>query len=217
MRKGFPTYSKLARSGDKGVDVVSRIFNDDFGWLFRRNHQEHDFGIDAQVDVVLEGGAVTGQIFALQIKHGSSFFSEKNQWGYIYRGEEKHFNYLANYPTPVLIVLCYPSSHDCYWVKFDPTQTLKAGNNWKITVPFENKLNTSKAAIERLLPPPSDYLSDIQSYWAMNEVLVSHDHFYFILAREEIDLLCIHRRTRAYAKNTGAVPHQREEAIKHRK
>lgn len=189
MKKGFPSYSKLARSGDKGVDIVSRIFNDEFGWLFRRNHQEHDFGIDAQVDVVLEGGAVTGQILALQIKHGSSFFSEKNRWGYVYRGEQKHFNYLANYPTPVLIVLCHPSSHDCYWVVFDPAQTAKAGSNWKITVPFENKLKTSKTAIEGLLPPPSDYLSDIESYWTLNEVLVSHDHFYFILARDEVESL----------------------------
>jgi hypothetical protein len=71
MKKGFPTYSKQARAGEKGVDVVACVFNDDFRWLFRRNHQEHDFGIDAQVDVVLESGAVTGQILALQIK-GSS-------------------------------------------------------------------------------------------------------------------------------------------------
>lgn len=189
MTKGFPTYGKLARAGDKGVDVVSRVFNDDFCWLFRRNHQEHDFGIDAQVDVVLEGGAVTGQILALQIKYGLSFFSEKNQWGYVYRGETKHFNYLANYPTPVLIVLCHPSSHDCYWINFDPALTSKAGNNWKRTVPFGNKLRASKAKIENLLPPPADYFSDIQSYWAMNDILVSYDYFCFILGRHEVESL----------------------------
>lgn len=189
MSKGFPTYSKAARSGDRGVEVVSRIFNEIFGWLFKRNHQEHDFGIDAQVDVILDNGAVTGQILALQIKHGLSFFSEKNKWGYIFRGEQKHFNYLANYPVPVLIVLCHPKSNDCYWVKFDPAATSRAGENWKITVPFENKLTDSKGTITGLLPAPANYLSEVQNYWAINEMIVSHDHFYYIIGREEIEQL----------------------------
>lgn len=189
MSKGFPTYSKAARTGDRGVEIVSRIINENFGWLFKRNHQEHDFGIDAQVDVILDNGAVTGQILALQIKNGLSFFNEKNQWGYIFRGEQKHFNYLANYPVPVLIVLCHPKSNDCYWVLFDPTATSRAGENWKITIPFENKLADSKATITALLPSSADHLSEIQSYWAINEVLVSHDHFLYIIGREEIESL----------------------------
>lgn len=189
MTKGFPTYSKAARAGDQGVEVVSRIINENFGWLFKRNHQEHDFGIDAQVEVILDNGAVTGQILALQIKNGPSFFNEKNRWGYVFRGEQKHFNYLANYPVTVLIVLCHPKSNDCYWVRFDPAATSRAGENWKITIPFENKLAEAKATIMGFLPPPADYLNEIQSYWAINEVLVSHDHFCYIIGREEIKSL----------------------------
>lgn len=189
MSKGFPTYSAAARSGDRGVEVVSRVINETFGWLFRRNHQEHDFGIDAQVDVVLDDGAVTGQMLALQIKHGSSFFNEKNQWGYVFRGEQKHFNYLANYPTPVLIVLSHPASDDCYWVVFDPSDTSRAGANWKITVPFENKLAESKARIVALLPRPKDYLSEVQSYWEENDILANQDQFLFVIGREQISSL----------------------------
>lgn len=189
MSRGFPTYSKAAQKGDKGVELVSRLINDHFCWLFKRNHQEHDFGIDAQVDVVLEDGSVTGQLLALQIKFGISFFTERNKWGYVYRGEQKHFNYLANYPTPVLIVICHPKSNDCYWVLFQPKSTLKSGKNWKITIPFENKLAESKTKIMALLPPPADYLSEIEKYWALNEVLVSHDHFLFIIDRDEIEAL----------------------------
>jgi hypothetical protein len=187
MNHGYPTYSKAARKGDKGVEIVSRIINDGYGWLFKRNHQEHDFGIDAQVDVVLDDGSVTGQMLALQIKNGASFFREKNQWGYVFRGEQKHFNYLANYPTPVLIVICHPKSNDCYWVSFDPEATANAGDNWKITIPFENKLHESKDAITALLPPPADYLSEVKSYWALNNILVSHDHFLFIIGRDELE------------------------------
>ena len=103
MKQGYPTYSKAAQKGEAGIDLASRIVNKELGWLLVRNHQEHDFGIDAQVDIILDDGSVTGQIIAMQIKYGKSFFQEKNQWGYVYRGDQKHFNYLANYPTPVLI------------------------------------------------------------------------------------------------------------------
>ncbi len=189
MRPGFPTYSKAAQKGDRGVDLVSRVINEEFGWLFKRNHQEHDFGIDAQIDVILEDGTVTGQMLALQIKYGSSFFAEKNQWGYVFRGELKHFNYLANYPTPVLIAICHPVSEDIYWVVFNPESTLRAGSNWKITIPFENKLSGSKQRVSTLLPPPSDVLDEVQHYWAINDVLVTSEHFHFIIDRQEVESL----------------------------
>jgi len=189
MSHGFPTYSDAARKGDRGVDLVSRVINEKYGWLFKRNHQEHDFGIDAQVDVVLEDGAVTGQMLALQIKYGSSFFREKNKWGYVFRGEQKHFNYLGNYPIPVLIVICHPKSGDCYWVVFDPAVTSKAGQNWKITVPFENKLVNSKQQVMSLLPPPSDYLSEVEHYWAINDIIVEHQHIFLVIGREEVSEL----------------------------
>ncbi|MBX8597712.1 DUF4365 domain-containing protein [Pseudomonas cichorii] len=189
MARGFPTYTRAAQKGDRGVDVVSRIFNEEFEWLFKRNHQEHDFGIDAQVDVVLESGAITGQMLALQIKYGSSFFKEENKWGYVFRGEQKHFNYLANYPTPVLIIICHPDANDCYWAHFDPCVTSKAGNNWKITIPFENKLETSKVKITDLLPPPADYLSEVEGYWAMNDIIVNHKFFLYIIDRADVEAL----------------------------
>jgi hypothetical protein len=43
-------------------------------------------------------------------------------WGYVYRGETKHFNYLANYPLPVIIILCDPATKEAYWVRFDVTE-----------------------------------------------------------------------------------------------
>ncbi|WP_082334061.1 DUF4365 and DUF1817 domain-containing protein [Pseudomonas syringae] len=189
MTRGFPKYSNSAQKGDRGVDIVSRLINEEFEWLFKRNHQEHDFGIDAQVDIVLESGAVTGQMLALQIKYGTSFFEEKNKWGYIYRGEQKHFNYLANYPTPVLIIICHPNSNECFWVKFDPEPTSKAGKNWKITIPFGNKLKSSKNEISALLPPPADYLSEVERYWAMNDIIANHNYFLFIIDRIDVNAM----------------------------
>ena len=85
---GFPQYTASAKQGDLGVSIVSRIVMENFGWLFKRNHQEHDFGIDGQIEVVTKG-SVTGQMLACQIKCGPSFFRDRNKWGYVYRGEGK--------------------------------------------------------------------------------------------------------------------------------
>lgn len=189
MTSNFPKMSKAARTGDIGVNMVARIASDDFGWIFKRNPQEYDFGIDGQFEVVTDSGSVTGQIAAVQIKCGTSFFSEKNKWGYVYRGENKHFNYLSAYPTIVLIVLCNPDSEECYWVKFDPTHTVGTPKGWKITVPFENTLRKSKNTILELLPEPRDMLSEIEAYWKINELLVESGFNLFIIDRDEVEQL----------------------------
>ena len=53
------------------MNAVEAIFLE-MRWLFRRQ-LESDFGIDAQVEVV-EDGRPTGQLVAIQIKSGASFF-----------------------------------------------------------------------------------------------------------------------------------------------
>ena len=168
---------------------MSRIVFDEFGWIFKRNHQEHDFGIDGQIEVVTSEGHVTGQLLAVQIKYGKSFFQEKNRWGYVYRGEEKHFNYLANYPIPVLIVLCHPETNDCYWVRFLPHETQKAGDNWKITVPLENVLSQSKANIEAMLPPLEDHREALEAYWLVNQMITEAGYIHFIIDRLEVEAI----------------------------
>ena len=186
MSKGFPHFTPAARKGERGVDLVSRVVHDHYGWLFKRNHQEHDFGIDGLIEVVTIEGSVTGQMLAIQIKYGKSFVGEKNKWGYIYRGELKHFNYLANYPVPVLIVVCDPETELCYWARFQPEQAEVTDNGWKITIPFENKLHEAKHALEVLLPPLQDSLSDLQEYWAVNRLMVEAPYIHFIIDRPEV-------------------------------
>jgi Domain of unknown function (DUF4365)/Chlororespiratory reduction 6 len=186
MSTGYPKYKSSARKGESGVNVVARIFNDTYGWIFKRNHQEHDFGIDGLVDVVLEDETVTGQMIAVQIKFGASFFQEKTNWGYVYRGDLKHFNYLANYPIPVLIIICHPMSGECYWLKFEPSQCQKTGASWKATIPFENKLASTKKEIESLLSPITDSLSELDSYWAINGIIEDSAFILFVIDRPQI-------------------------------
>ena len=189
MSNGYPQFHRTARQGERGVDAVSRIINETFGWLFKHNHQEHDFGVDGQLEIVREDGFVTGQMLAAQIKYGDSFFKEKNNWGYVYRGELKHFNYLSNYPVPVLIVICQPGSEECLWVRFDPTQAQITDAAWKMTIPFDNKLHKAKLEIEKLLPPLRDSLSELQTYWATNNLIVESSYIHFIIDQSEVNAL----------------------------
>jgi hypothetical protein len=184
---GFPQYAPSAKQGNLGVSIVSRIVDEDLGWLFKRNHQEHDFGIDGQIEVVTKAGAVTGQMLGCQIKCGTSFFKERNRWGYVYRGETKHFNYLANYPLPVIIVICDPETKEGSWAHFrsGDAQITEAG--WKLTVPFGNELSSSKTELEALLPGVADHLTPLKEYWRVNNMLFRYEIIIFTVGKPEVD------------------------------
>lgn len=176
--------------GETGVQIVSQIINS-FGWIFRRNHQETDFGIDGHVEVVSDDGFLTGQIFAVQIKYGKSFFKSKNRWGYIYRGEEKHFNYIFNYPCPVFIIICNPDSQKSFWSVFEPNKTQKAGLSWTLTIDFENNFGHAKETIKTILPPISNGLNLLDEYWNENHLIINSDYIYLIIDRSDIENLNI--------------------------
>lgn len=181
MTTGFPRYSPSAKIGELGVQIVNRIVSDTFGWLFKRNHQEHDFGIDGQIELVTDESAVTGQMLGVQIKCGKSFLKERNKWGFIYRGELKHFNYLVNYPLPVVICVCDPDTHECYWVRFRAEDTDVTDKGWKITVPFENALRNAKQELLDLVGPVRDGLAELEGYWQMNRLIVETSVIYYVL------------------------------------
>jgi hypothetical protein len=129
---------------------------------------------------------VTGKMLAVQIKCGQSFLSEKNRWGYVYRGERKHFNYLFNYPIPVIIAVCDPDSHRCYWVHFRPEHTQATDAGWKITVPFKNELATSKDALTALVSPVRDGYAELESYWKTNKLTSTASIIIYVLDATDI-------------------------------
>lgn len=186
MQNGFPRYSSSAKLGELGVRIVSRVVSDGFGWLFKRNHQEHDFGIDGQIELVTKQGAVTGQMLGVQIKCGKSFLKEQNKWGIVYRGEQKHFNYLVNYPLPVIICVCDPDTEVCYWVRFRPEETEPTEVGWKITLPFENILSTAQNALQRIVGPIRDGISELESYWKVNKMISDTSVIYYVLDRLDV-------------------------------
>jgi hypothetical protein len=182
----LPQYIGSARKGEHGVSIVSQIANDRFGWIFRRNHQEHDFGIDGHIEVVTASGSVTGQMLALQIKCGKSYFERRNALGYVYSGSAKHFNYFANCPVPVLIVLCDPNTDDCRWALFDPKQTRRKGKGWELTIPFMSQLANDREALENLLPSLHDSFSE-KEYWRLNAMIADADYLHYVIGKDEVE------------------------------
>ncbi|MDP3877932.1 MAG: DUF4365 and DUF1817 domain-containing protein [Methylobacter sp.] len=189
MNTGFPTANQSSFTGNAGVNLVSTIINNNFKWIFRPTHNEHDFGIDAYVDIVSENNLVTGQSIAMQIKSGDTFFKTKSPNGFTFYGEMKHLNYYMNMNSqyPVLIVICDTSESKCYWEKFDGNKIEKTKTGWKLNIPSNNILELSKKnKILKLLPPPKDYSDDLNHQWLINSLLKEFDCILYTIDKKDI-------------------------------
>lgn len=47
----FPIINKLTVDGEIGITIIKEIIERDLNWIFRQNHLEDDFGIDAYIDI----------------------------------------------------------------------------------------------------------------------------------------------------------------------
>jgi len=191
MANGFPTYKKTVNTGEKGVNSVSGIVNDNFGWIFRRNNNEHDYGIDGYIDVVADDGSVTGQCFAIQIKTGQSFLKQNSKHGFTYYGEKKHLNYYLNLPMPLLLIVHDDVANKTYWQHFIPASIEGTATGWKTEFSYENLLAQGKLKFLDIIGPPSDHIDKLQSHWAYNEELSQFDFIHYAADRSDIESLNI--------------------------
>lgn len=188
MSNGFPTVRKSKITGETGVNAVSNIVNNEFKWIFRRNHDEHDFGIDGYLDVVTQDGAVTGQSIAVQIKSGQSFFKTRTSNGFTFYGEKKHLNYYLNQKNPILIIIHDDKLNLTLWQVFEITNTERTPTGWKMNIPIKNKFDIS--SIDKLLEivgPVEDHLEALEVHWAFNETLLSADFIHYAIDRKDIE------------------------------
>lgn len=85
-------------------------------WMFREQPVD-DIGIDAHMEIV-EGSGKPKQLLALQIKSGTSWFSEQKDNHVIFRDiNERQFNYWTTNSLPCIIVLFNPDNEVCIWQK----------------------------------------------------------------------------------------------------
>jgi len=184
----LPIYNKSSKKGEDGITIIKKIVEQELNWIFRPNHKENDFGIDAYIDIIAEYGQVTGKTIAAQVKTGSSYFKEKNNFGWVYRGEISHLNYYLNHDIPVIIIIVDDSTSKAYWSLCDASKTEQAGENWKITIPFNKELKeNSNQELLKYISPVRDYASQLEHFWEVNKQIKEHDSLIFIVDRPYIE------------------------------
>lgn len=115
----------------QGVAITDQIIAK-IGHIFRKQ-DTNDVGIDAHVELVDEKSHdVTGQLVALQIKGGPSFFKEATPDAFIFRGEMKHLDYWLNHSLPVFLVLVDTAKHRAFWQEISPVTTERLDKGWKV-------------------------------------------------------------------------------------
>jgi len=138
----YPEVTDEDKLGNKGMRIVQDIVEDNLGWLFRAQ-TTRDFGIDAQIEVVTDKSKATGKIIAAQIKCGESFFKESNDEGYVFRPKNKHVQYWLEHSLPVIVVICHPDTHECWWIEVTNENIVRTGKGWKTVLPFRQRLDTT--------------------------------------------------------------------------
>ena len=142
------------RLGVAGIDY----FFSQHGWLFREQ-PTHDYGIDAHVEIVNKQRP-TGKLIALQIKSGTSFFSEETGGAFIFRTNDAHVAYWVGHSMPVVLILYNPETKQAYWRHISRDTVESTGKNWKIGVPKKSMFEQPEETLLSLsaLAQPEPYL-----------------------------------------------------------
>ena len=184
----LPKYDDSSKKGEDGITIVKNIVENELKWVFRKNHQEYDFGIDAYVDVISELREVTGKSIAVQIKTGQSYFKEKNDFGWVFRGKLQHLNYYLNHDIPVVIILVNDLSNLAYWTVCEPKKTIRSGESWKITVLSNQILSiNSKNDLKKYVSPLTDYVSQLEHFWKGNKFFLEYQRLILVVSKEDIE------------------------------
>ncbi|WP_284893597.1 DUF4365 domain-containing protein [Cobetia sp. D5] len=150
-----------------GVTALGHYFAS-HGWLFREQ-TVHDYGIDAHVEITTEHYP-TGQLIAIQIKSGMSFFSEENEASYIYRTEDKHIKYWSNHTLPIILVMYNTDEEKLYWEHINKDTITSTGIGWKVKIPKRNILDDRSLRALSSITQPEPYIQKLNKikldrYW----------------------------------------------------
>ena len=107
-----------------------------------------DVGIDGQLEYVDPRGHATGQMLAVQVKSGQSFFEHEEASCFKHYIADKHRAYWERFPLPVILILHHPSFGRSHWV--DARQVLRTPSSAQlpfVRVPKKNVLETTPSTL----------------------------------------------------------------------
>ncbi|WP_234976469.1 DUF4365 domain-containing protein [Vibrio quintilis] len=132
-------FSQKANISRIGVQLTGLMF-EKHGYIFREQPIS-DCGIDAHIERIKDNSLASGELIALQIKSGKSWFRESNETGFVYRGNIAHLEYWLGHSLPVLIVLCDVQNGAVYWQSICQETVKYTPKGWKITIPFSQQVD----------------------------------------------------------------------------
>ena len=142
---------KFSSTEQTGVTYVSHFIHSSFGWIFREQPVS-DMGIDAQIEIVNDNNA-SGQLIALQIKTGESYFKEASDGSYYYYIDQDHYDYWMYHSLPVIVIIHNDKDKTTLWQSIDSGNLSKTEKHWKLLIPEKNKLtDDSKFEFEKIAP-----------------------------------------------------------------
>lgn len=129
-----------------GVWVVDGAIQK-LGWFFREQFLM-DYGIDAQAEVVADDDLVTGQLLAMQIKGGNSWFDEATDDGWTFRSNSNHLAYWLGHSLPVIVVIV-DGDGNAFWEQVTPSTARETPKGFALEIPRSQPLDAT--ARDRLL------------------------------------------------------------------
>lgn len=137
-----------------GVSHVDNIFTSHFGWIFR-DQPISDMGIDSHVEIV-EMGEATGNLLALQIKTGESFF-KKQDGDFVFYINDDHYKYWLSHSLPVFLIMHNPADRMTLWQVVNERTTERLHKSWKLVVPSTNVLDSKAMDAFRQESPSGEW------------------------------------------------------------
>src|SRR5262245_25770889 len=99
-------------TGRRGIHIAAVAF-EALGFAFREQPTS-DFGIDAHLEP-RAGSRGTGELLALQIKSGDSYFRAAARDGWWLRTDKQHANYWLQHALPVIVVQVDVEERRVFW------------------------------------------------------------------------------------------------------
>ena len=126
-----------------GINLTEKLILE--AGLFFREQSVSDHGIDAQIEIKIDGKA-TGRLIAVQIKSGPTWFKEENKdkTGFWHRFCDRHKNLWIEHSLPVIVVFCDLKNNTCYYELVTEDNCINTGKRWKILIP-KNKIITASS------------------------------------------------------------------------
>ena len=114
-----------------GIGALTLLFSNT-EWAFREEPIT-DIGIDAQLEII-ENNISTGQLIALQVKSGLSFFTNEQDDSYIFYVDSNHIEYWFKHNLPVVLILYHPLKKKLYWSPISMETVIATNKGYKVII-----------------------------------------------------------------------------------